>query len=503
MNKIHRGLTHKFILNKKNQNKFQIMKKPTKIIMNLLNLFVLFMLFGCDKDLYEEPIHQSKINVEKVSLKDSKSSFKIHPNLLKAVSKIRSVNNSEIGKIVYDSINNIYFDDELGIKITNEDYESYTFKIIKEGGKLENILFTKNEYNEFDVFKLNYDITEVELILLNFQDIKPKEVINLMSSVTANKFIVITFLVSLCNHDPYDCGGFFCGFEEVTFSMWIDDSIGMGSNGGGGGSSEGGSNSGGGGGGSGGGSSANNPNSNTNSIELPILTMPVHGAPIVISPCGKVKKAFTKLPTLRTELSGMSGKTGETTEWGRFKTTNASVIQTPGSTASGEVSFPIPSNGQYTMMAHTHNSPANTTYSVFSWADLEALATLVRNEKVDTDNFVAFLATADGTYYAFTIEDPDAFAQFFATALDTGFDPAIGAKRAKEMDKYYDIDKKGTPPLISENSTDNNKVEKAFLDFMQDNNIGASLFESNSTFTTFDKVTHNKTTDNVDKQPCN
>jgi hypothetical protein len=257
------------------------MKKPSKIILKLLNLIVLLILFGCEKDLYEEPIHQSKINVEKVSLKDSKSSSKIHPNLLKAVSKVHSKNNIEIGKIVYDSINNIYFDDELGIKITNEDHESYTFKIIKEGGKLENILFTKNEYNEFDVFKLKYDFTEVELILLNFQDIKPKEVINLTSSDTANKFIVITFLVSLCNHNPYDCGGFHCGFEEVTFSMWIDDSIGIGSNGGGGGSGG----SGGGGGGSGGGGSANNPNSNTNSIELPILTMPVHGIQPSQTPC--------------------------------------------------------------------------------------------------------------------------------------------------------------------------------------------------------------------------
>ncbi len=266
------------------------MKKPTKIILKLLNLIVLLILFGCEKDLYEEPIHQSKIKVEKVSLKDSKSSFKIHPNLLKAVSKVHSKNNSEIGKIVYDSINNIYFDDELGFKITNEDYESYTFKIIKEGGKLENILFTKNEYNEFDVFKVNYDFTEEELKLLNSQDVKPKEIINLTSSDTANKIIVITFLVSLCNHDPFDCGGFYCGFEEVTFSMWIDDSIGIGSNGGGGGSGgsgSGGSGSGGGGGGggSGGGGSANNPNSNTNSIELSILTMPVHGIQPSQTPC--------------------------------------------------------------------------------------------------------------------------------------------------------------------------------------------------------------------------
>jgi hypothetical protein len=68
------------------------MKKPSKIIFKLLNFAIVFMLFGCEKDLYDDKIYQSKINVERISLKDSKSSFKIHPNLLKAVSKVNAKN---------------------------------------------------------------------------------------------------------------------------------------------------------------------------------------------------------------------------------------------------------------------------------------------------------------------------------------------------------------------------------------------------------------------------
>lgn len=206
------------------------------------------MLFSCENDLYENKIYQSKINVEKVSLKKSKSNTKINANLFKAISKINSKNKNTTGKIVFDSINNIYFDDEKGIKISKDDYESYTFKIIKENGKLENLLFTKNQYNEFEAFKVKYDFTEEEMKYLNHQDIKPKEVISLSDSTNTTRMIYVTFLVSACSGIPWDCGGSVCGFFEVTFSMWIDENgvssvsgdngnAGIGSSGGGGGSS--------------------------------------------------------------------------------------------------------------------------------------------------------------------------------------------------------------------------------------------------------------------------
>jgi hypothetical protein len=157
------------------------------------------------------------------------------------------------------------------------------------------------------------------------------------------------------------------------------------------------------------------------------------------------------------------------------------------------------------MMAHTHNSPATDTYSIFSWSDLEAFALLLKLGKIDANNFTAFLATADGTYYALTIENTQNFLQFFALKEDPLFDNNIALKRVDQAKKYF-----GELASFNDNinpiidyDTDPLDDEKAFLDLLQENNLGLSLFESNATFTTFEKVTHNKTTGNIDKTPCN
>jgi hypothetical protein len=47
------------------------------------------------------------------------------------------------------------------------------------------------------------------------------------------------------------------------------------------------------------------------------------------------------------------------------------------------------------------------------------------------------------------------------------------------------------------------KLEKVFIDMLKDNNMGASLLETDPTFTNFSKLTHNKTTGNLDSTPCN
>lgn len=81
------------------------------------------------------------------------------------------------------------------------------------------------------------------------------------------------------------------------------------------------------------------------------------------------------------------------------------------------------------VVAHTHNSPANSTYSAFSYADLEAISKLLRNRKIDNTKFVSFLSTTDGTNYAFTIDDTAKFLKFFALLKDDNFGEIIANKR--------------------------------------------------------------------------
>lgn len=470
-----------------------------KTILKLFAFSTIFILFACSEDFYDNAINK----------KDLKVSHEKFENLLKDKKFSKVLTEVIVNKNKISSNSKTIMEQQYGFNITNkpvnviekDNITSYTLFVTRENtpsNVIENLIIQTNNSNPNDTkaflikYNSNIDINE-NFEMSNFQGTKSilPIIYNINESDTTGKLVYVETCWNVTSWYCYGPGGH-SSSEGCTMGFPItsqncmttsyDD--GTGSGGGGGTSSGSGSSS--------SGDVFTAPHGGSGSSDLDIA----------LNPCDKIKKVFTKLPTLRNELSNMSGKTSESNEWGKFKTSNTNIIQTPASTASGEVSFPNLTTGQYTMMAHTHNSPANTTYSVFSWADLEVLATLVRNGKVDTENFVSFLATADGTYYAFTIEDSEAFAQFFATAFDAGFDPVIGEKRAKAMNKYFDPGKKGNP-VIKENNDDNLADEKAFLDFMQDNNMGASLFESNSTFTTFDKVTHNKITDNVDKQPCN
>jgi hypothetical protein len=224
----------------------------------------------------------------------------------------------------------------------------------------------------------------------------------------------------------------------------------------------------------------------------------------MLDPCDKISSLFTNHPAMQTELASLANKTSETQEHGRYKLSTMSVIQTPPTSVSGEVSFPPPSaTAKYIMMAHTHNSPSSSTYSIFSWHDLEAIANLVKTNNVDTNQFVAFLATADGTFYALTIDDVNAFIQFFALPKDPLYNFQIAMKRSKAMVDYYDPSFQSTVnPLINENGNSNLVNEKAFLNLLQNNNMGMTLFETDANFNSFTKVKINKTTNNIEPNPC-
>lgn len=265
--------------------------------------------------------------------------------------------------------------------------------------------------------------------------------------------------------------------------------------GGGGGTSSGSGQFGGGGSGGGGSTTTTPVNNCRNCIQAYIPT-----------PCEKVKNQFTNNPTLQDRLNTLSSNTTATTERGFHKLSNSSIIQNAAVGTGGAVKMPdVPNGATCTILAHTHNSPATSTYSIFSWSDLQAFAQLLKLGKLDVNTFTAFLATADGTYYALTIENTQNFLQFFAIGGDPLYNENIAIKRVDQAKKYFGelaSFNEVINPIIDIN-TDPIDDEKAFLDLLQDNNLGVSLFESNATFTTFEKVTHNKTTGNIDKTPCN
>ncbi|MCW1147044.1 hypothetical protein [Flavobacterium lacisediminis] len=498
------------------------MKHKLKKIIPFAFILIAFIIFSCSEDyeIHEHNHNHSKIKVKPISINNVITNQKAFEKLTNPKSRFKT--NSSSDRIINDTINNFSIETDNGIFIEDGNYNSYTFKITRPNGSdflLENVVVSKKNEVEYETILFQYNITQQELDMIDngeFVDLNGKiNKIFLENSIIASEVTGKYYYNGSCYEDnPVYIPGNTCpegihdlsyvlshigawdqctyysnGTYTATSGTWTwQSSLVPCDDGGGGGTSSGSGQYGGG--GSGSGSTTTTPLNNCRTCP------PAYQR----TPCDKIND-LKSIANIQTELSNMSNKVSDPNEWGRYKLTSASVIQTPPSTSSGEVSFPMPTSGQYVFMAHTHNSPASTTYSVFSWTDLVALADLLKKNKIDTNNFVAFLATADGTYYALTIENTQNFLKFFAVKGDPLFDMNIATKRVELASKYYGELVPNPSPIIDYNTTPLND-EIAFLNLLQNNNLGLSLLESNSTFTSFEKVTFNQTTGNIDKQPC-
>ena len=197
------------------------MKFTITKVFYLLCLLLIFGMSSCEKDLYEDQISQSKFKVEEFSLKDTNSKVSLNSNFLKAVSEIKKTIKSTNSKIVYDTINQIYFDDEKGIKITKDDYESYTFRIIKEGGKVENLVFCENVEGEFYAYKILYDFTEEEAENFTQEQItsRPKTIVEIKSGTIENRTAMCGEWEYEVHFSPRDGG--IAGPNTIVIAIWV------------------------------------------------------------------------------------------------------------------------------------------------------------------------------------------------------------------------------------------------------------------------------------------
>lgn len=229
---------------------------------------------------------------------------------------------------------------------------------------------------------------------------------------------------------------------------------------------------------------------------------------LAANPCKKISKQLTKFPTMKQGLIDLATKTSETVENGIYALdgytgTETDAIKTvPAGTAGGVEFDPNPPT-KYVMMAHTHNSPANSTYSIFSWDDLTVITLLLFKDQIEVNEFVFYVITADGTRYALTINDKEKFMKYIfdmkKMPLGTPVDLERMRKKGQIEYEYYSKDN-GNIPLIKENSNpDDDKLN--FLKMMKKADIGADLFEVDATFTTFTKLTLNNT-NTIIPTPC-
>lgn len=160
-----------------------------KICLILILAFTTFF-SSCEKDLYEEAIIRSDkgLKIRKISLNEVSRSD--NPELYRSIDQLKVKQEKIHARLVYDSINNFYYDDENGKVIEDElGVKSYTFPVYRENsdGKIENVLFSRNQNGEFEVFLVKYDFTDEQLKFLSQYEISQQTAV--YTNISANKTI--------------------------------------------------------------------------------------------------------------------------------------------------------------------------------------------------------------------------------------------------------------------------------------------------------------------------
>lgn len=476
------------------------MRKNFKNILKLFAIGAVFVLGGCSKETFDEGIYQNQITVKKVSLKEE--SLRRNFNLMNAVNKVRQKNQvaqNPTSRMVYDSINNFYFDDENGKYIEMGNKNSFTFPVYRDNGdgKVENIVFNKKIDGEYEPVLAKYNFTKEQMEGMSKNQLEQEHAsFSDLSTSRAIVYICETVEIWVQNFetegvldgDPYSGG--WVTISSNCYSVTVGYGNGNGSVGDHDGST------------SFGGFDANGN---------PIITTPVGNN--AGNPCNKIKKQNDKIPSIKQGLVSLASTTSQNHENGIF-TDNTATASTPNpiqnipniSANGASVNVNMNPSNPYTMIAHTHDATGpdgNGTYSIFSWDDLTTINALIQNNHIDPSNFVFYVITADGTTYAMTVDNASSLSNFFynpANNLGATVDMNRLLETQKKYDKFYnpDIIPKG---LIQVDTNPANDKEN-FLKFMKEANLGVSLFEVDATFSIYSKLSISSS-GVVSPTPCN
>ena len=478
------------------------MKQISKKISKFLLLGSIFVTLSCEvQEKYYESNTSQKIIVEDFSLQSIQG--KTNSKLLEVANKVKSLKTkAENSKIVYNADFDFYMEDEHGKHVVVDGKDSYTFEITRPTGdqKVENIVFNEKVDGTFDTFLIRYDFTKSEFSSLPTSLLKDKETTYTVLDTQNNRFNPICIITETWVPGDYNYMVELNGGGGSSPGFWA--TIGVDCSGGSsndaptysGGNPNGGN-----------GNPAGAPTNNGGTIS----SVPV----VVASPCKKVQKQIEKFTTLAPALVTLASTTGQNHENGIFinntatATTPNPVQNIPASLNTGgalELN-PTPAN-PYVMIAHTHDAvgAGNGTLSIFSWADFHGFSRLIRFGHVDNDNFVLYLATADGTRYAMTINDATAFANFFNPMLDPATvlaGQSIMDEKQAEILKNLEKDFYGPDAGTIKPDSDPAADKIMFLKMLKEMGNLATLFEVDASFTTFTKLSLNSSGQPV-STPC-
>ena len=487
-----------------------------------------FFLTNCEKETFEiEQTPNSKYSLSRIDLKQIQKNEAL-------IEKIGSIKNS-LKKTKSNSqarYQNVQFNLNLNfatyIEATDGSYHSYSFYIENDENNynINNIVLSSTENNEYEADLVRYSLTEgernqidngIEIDLIDKTTIESFDInqINMYGRGGTCVVLVPVDRVESCSagHNVSSCSTSCCGGCYDTVYEWQSVDCG----GGGGGASTGGTNSGSDGSGFNGSSGSSGSGGNSKPKPKATSLTNLDGTEIK-DPCKNSRELLAQYPEYRQKLIDLAQTVNQDHEnaVGIYK--DGTEFEESGNSGQPNVNMNINPYSKYIAIAHTHyetsTTPSEDTYSIFSPEDLEFFSQRLRENELDHRKFVAFLITGKGTRYALTINNKSKFLDFFkyveinrkwnngvaSTPEETNF---IVNTIVPIYDKYFDDILPVTAPIKKEN-TNNQEVLEAFLQFMDEADMGVNLFSIDETFTNYTRLNYDTSEpDNIKKTPCN
>lgn len=143
------------------------MKKRLKQITKFMAICALIALYGCEKELYEDTIYQSKLKVSYVN----STALENNKLLMKKLNNSSYFKKNFAGRIITDTINGFSIDTEKVKFVQGDNFNSYTFEIIKPDQTfLDNLVLMSKNQEEYKPYALRYTLTDEEKAKLNTAD---------------------------------------------------------------------------------------------------------------------------------------------------------------------------------------------------------------------------------------------------------------------------------------------------------------------------------------------
>ncbi len=149
------------------------MKQKKHLLKKIIIFGLVFILFSCEKDLYDNYLESNKhsLLVQRKNFEDLKQD-KV---LMKSIEKFTLRGKNSLNRQHFDSINNFYIDlDDVMFTLDSLNNQTYTFKInrIPDNGLFENLILKSSQTGDFDAVLAQYNQNLFDLTSTSPQDIE-------------------------------------------------------------------------------------------------------------------------------------------------------------------------------------------------------------------------------------------------------------------------------------------------------------------------------------------